>query len=617
MVTRLPYKDKSHAIPLQLHLGTTNTVSTIRCPSNYPRWVSVADVPSLTFSLSRRAAVHRSSVARHGLALAVLLVFQFALLLWQAWNIGVTVDEPAHLVSSYLYWRGQDFLLPRDMPPLIKITSGWVPSPELMKSVPSPQPGSHQWEWNAGLDLMNSLPPASLDELFFWSRLPFLVYPLATTTLVFFWGRELLGPTAALIAATLFAAEPTSLGHGAVIKNDHAAAFCYLLFWFAAWRYWRRPSATTLAVLAIATALSVLAKNSLAITVLIAPMLILLRACTPWRRPAMRSIFQAILPIVFTYAVTLATCWFDISRLTAREYVRLVSDPALPAALDWIFTLARYLPMPRPFLDGVVSLFRSNANGNPVYLLGQLHPDGSRVYFLTALAVKVPHALQMLLLGAAAILSLQFLRRPGLRTDLVFLVFPPLLYITLSSLASLQFGIRLILPALPFGVLLGASLWDHAPAFRLPVLALLLAMLIEVGSSYPHLIGFFNRGADAAGGGSRFLLNSNLDWGQDLPFLADYARRNRLGKLRLSYFGADNPARYFEDSYLIRVAPPWSEQWAKGDRYVPAPGYYAISANLLPGHFFQPRYRDYYAAFRSMQPIHRAGTSILVYHVKP
>jgi hypothetical protein len=64
------------------------------------------------------------------------------------------------------------------------------------------------------------------------------------------------------------------------------------------------------------------------------------------------------------------------------------------------------------------------------------------------------------------------------------------------------------------------------------------------------------------------------------------------------------------------MAPPWSESQAQGLVFQPEPGYYAISANLLPGHAFSPKFKDYFRVFRSMEPVHRAGFSIFIYKIE-
>jgi hypothetical protein len=182
----------------------------------------------------------------------------------------------------------------------------------------------------------------------------------------------------------------------------------------------------------------------------------------------------------------------------------------------------------------------------------------------------------------------------------------------------LQLGVRLVLPGVVFFALLaGCGIEWLRRGRRKFLLSFLLAT--AAASSlyyYPYGISYFNEAAGGPRNGLRFLADSNLDWGQDLRRLAEVVERERIAKIRLAYFGNDNPYRFFTDERLERIAPPWGDEWAQGLVYQPQPGWYAISATLLPGHFFAPKYRDYYRYFRERRPSAYAGYSIYLYRVE-
>ena len=85
--------------------------------------------------------------------------------------------------------------------------------------------------------------------------------------------------------------------------------------------------------------------------------------------------------------------------------------------------------------------------------------------------------------------------------------------------------------------------------------------------------------------------------------------------LKVYYFGNDNPFRLFSDREIEMMAPPWGPELVTSDQLAPAPGYYAISANYLPGHSFAPRFRDYFAAFRGLPPLQIVGSSLYIYRI--
>jgi len=543
-----------------------------------------------------------------------VLAALFGALSYQAWDSGVTVDEPSHLLSAYLYWHGRDKLQPRDLPPLIKIVGGWAPA-LIGLPVPYDHPlWAEQHEWTSSLIMMERLKAEQIRRLFFFARLPLLIFPLLTAFLLWRWARELFGGRTAALITLAFALEPTALAHGSLFKNDLAAAFGYLLFWYAAWRFWRRPGAGSATWLAFGLLTAVLAKLSMLVLAPAALALVLVRR-SPLRRTVLLSLAMVLL---IPYLGSLAACQFEARPLGSAELAALRSDPDVPLPV-WIAAhLFRLLPAPLPMWQGALSLIHNNAANNRIYLWGRIYPGGHPLYFLAALAVKTPVPLQILALCGAVILLARAARRRFVLTHLFWLA-PPALYIALASLSSLQLGVRLILPALPFGLLLcGVAVrWMlEGPRFFL-LSALILWLAVQSARIYPEGIAFFNLPAGGPDRGLRYLADSNLDWGQSLRKLAAYVHQAGIPRLRLSYFGTDNPWAYFSDSVLDLLGPPWHPDLVKQGQlvYRPEPGYYAISASLLPGHLFEPKYQDFYKHFREREPIAKVGYSIYVYRV--
>jgi len=537
-----------------------------------------------------------------------------------AWRTGVTVDEPAHLLSAHLYWKGEDTLYPGDMPPAIKIAGGWVSH---FFPLPVPYDDTKLWasrnEWDIARVMMERIRDRRLHRVFFYSRLPLLIFPVLTCMVLWWWARRLAPPAVALLVAALFCLSPNILGHGALFKNDLAASFGYLWFWYRAWRYWQVPDARRATWLGAAVLAGSLAKLSLLILVPIGALLILARCLTrvglPWR-PSLRNF--ALAAAIFS-AGTVAAWQFDAGFTPAHEAKAWRANHAIPRWFSTPAQALRIVPTPRRLRQGVISLVESNHDGVGVYLLGKVVPNGDPLYFLVAMATKVPLPLQTLLclglLGIAAAVA----RRRVKALDL-FWIAPPLLYLTLASLSSLQLGVRLVLPAIA-----GLLLWCLQPMRLMlrhrattALLALLVAWLAARSTlQYPHYIAYFNSLAGGSDAGIRYLSDSNLDWGQDLGALAEFVRRNSIPKIRLAYFGNDNPYVYLSEDQLERIAPPWSPELVQGPRLVPAPGYYAISATLLTGQLFEPRFRDYYHELRVRRPLAKAGYSIFIYKVEP
>ena len=153
-----------------------------------------------------------------------------------------------------------------------------------------------------------------------------------------------------------------------------------------------------------------------------------------------------------------------------------------------------------------------------------------------------------------------------------------------TSLAShLNIGHRHILPTYP--VLFIAAGWlGRWLDLRRPLAAALIALLalghvVESVRIRPDYLAYFNQLVGGPANGWRHLVDSSLDWGQDLPDLKAWLDQNARGeKIFLAYFGTGDPA--YEGIVatalptLPAVGPP--RKW-----HALTAGVYAISATML------------------------------------
>jgi hypothetical protein len=121
---------------------------------------------------------------------------------------------------------------------------------------------------------------------------------------------------------------------------------------------------------------------------------------------------------------------------------------------------------------------------------------------------------------------------------------------------------------------------------------------------HPDYLAYFNAAAGGEDGGHRLLLDSNLDWGQDLYRLpAALDRLGYAGKIGLLYFGHVDPALY---GIRHEIIPKF-----------PVTGVLAVSVNFLmgaeyaavaPGGQLVWVEKDHLAWLRSQQPVARCGS---------
>ena len=153
------------------------------------------------------------------------------------------------------------------------------------------------------------------------------------------------------------------------------------------------------------------------------------------------------------------------------------------------------------------------------------------------------------------------------------------------------------------------ELWKHKPV----VVCTLLGLVWSVASSlsvYPHNLAYFNELAGGPRNGPRHLLDSNIDWGQDLYFLKRWADDHTEARpLYLSYFGM------FDAAAIYPVLRPIGEAKVNDG---PRPGWYAVSVNTVYGYSLGGLQREpvtTYTYFQRFEPVDYAGYSIYIYHV--
>ncbi len=255
-------------------------------------------------------------------------------------------------------------------------------------------------------------------------------------------------------------------------------------------------------------------------------------------------------------------------------------------------------------------------------MLGEVSPSGFLAYYPFVFLVKTPlPTLIFLVLGAITLIVRHR------RADVSAWV-PPLLFLLAAMFGGLNLGYRLMLPVLPFALMiagLGASalvsdrLWGRSGAFykgRRVIAGLLGVWLIVdvLAANVNHLAYFntlINRDRDY-----QVLVDSNLDWGQDWIELQQWQQAHPLDRLSVAYYGSARPQAYDLD---VQLLPSFSlnDYGPEIDGFTAhalPPGTYAISASTLQlGLLYS--HLNLYAPFRAREPIGRVGRSFLLYDV--
>ena len=557
----------------------------------------------------------------------------------------MTSDELGHLTGGYTFDQLQDF---RMHPENGVLPQRWHALPAVLAGACFPPLNQPAWReanvWQAGHEFLFRQ-GNNHEWLLFAARSLNALFGSATVLLVFCWSHRLFGWPGAFVAGLFCALDPTMLAHSALATSDMAMTFFLLASAGAYWRHLQTGRGRDWALSATVFGLACVAKYSAVLLLPIMAVMALVRALQPaplamaGRVMAGRGArLGAIgLSTLGHGAVAVLVIWaFFGFRYTAF-------NPQLPGGdfgFSWEYVLSFGGPLaamieccrhwhllPEGFLYGLSFVLKlSEARG--AFLDGDYSIHGWMSFFPKAFLYKTPEPL-LLALAAVAGLTLQRIRADGQRwwSERLSLISPLAalfaVYWIFSLTSHLNIGHRHIVPTYPVLYiatgLLGAACGRAARAQaggRAAAVAFILTLLSAQAfiswKIYPHYLAYFNRIAGGPENGYRHLVDSSLDWGQDLPSLADWLRNNNHGAaikpVYLSYFGTSEPDYYgiqatrlpFINGLQIR------HQW-----YQPGPGLYCISATMLQ-HVYSPvrgpwtlAQEKEYQELRALDPVFR------------
>lgn len=590
----------------------------------------------------------------------ILLGLQLCLLGWGGCRHSPTYDEVAHLPAGLSHWELGDFRLFRVNPPLVRMVAAlpvWLLGAETDWSRLEAVVQSRS-EKRIDFDLGRDFITVNGERAFWlytygrWACLPFV---LAGGWVVWRWSRDLYGETAGVLAATIWSVSPLVLGHGQLLTPDVAAASLGALAFYSYWQWTKRPSWSMAYLAGLALGLALLAKTT---WIIVGPLMFLLWlvvVANPHRQ-WLCEVSQFVLIPVVAWLVLVIGYGGDGLFKPLGEYSfqsRVLGGPPTGErgeagsdaadsgthnnrfAATWLAVVP--VPLPEQYVKGI-DVQKSNFESQTLsYLRGELRRGGWWYYYLYAVGVKSTLGGLLLLICVTGIRLLGMGRvAPRVPRGDEWFVLAPL--IALAWLISSQTGInkhlRYFLPAYPFAIIwlsqaatLAASVrtcrWRRR--LRGGVVASTTWAAVSSLWIYPHSMSYFNELAGGPRNGDRHLINSNIDWGQDLFFLRDKLETLGWDDVGMVYWGRYD-ARLAGVNYRLPPPGPF-EKISEGRgrrRSLATPGQFAISVNHLRGYAFvapdghgglaTPR-RDAYRYFQQWQPVGSVGYSMRLFDV--
>jgi len=527
-------------------------------------------------------------------AVVILLVTLMAAIeVTSALQENQTFDEGTHLAAGFVYLKTGVFLNV-EHPPLMKILAAyavWPLHPTLSTEGPAWNPLD---EFAIGSDFLykNRVPA---ERLLFAGRMVTILFSLVLALTVAVWTRAHFGPAAALLALFLFTFDPNLIAHGRYITNDlHITLLVFLacVTWGA---YLQNGRWRNLFLAGAFLAAAVTTKFS---AVILFPVFLALYGIAWWQRPRDFSLGR----VAKILLVVIVCCM----AMLAIGYAPLTSGPA-PARM---FTLPVAM-----WADGFGRLLEHNHSGQSSYLLGKISSHGWWYFFPVVFAVKTPTAvlfLTLFCLGlfciglAARRFSLQSLRSLPLKWFVLFV--PMAAYFLACMCSNINLGVRHLLPIYPFLFVLLSAILMQTPGHvvRMVICVAIVLEAVESLRIYPNYLAFFNTPSGGPANGASYLVDSNLDWGQDLKKLRTWWDGHGHPPLGLVYFGGADRAYFGLPPNELPAS--WDKSSIENADCIAA-----ISATLLKDVYVRP---GSYQWLRELRPMGTVGYSIYLFDLR-
>jgi hypothetical protein len=549
-----------------------------------------------------------------------------------------TWDEPQHVVTGYCTLKFHDYRTDPEHPPFIRM---WAALPLLamdgikfdLSKIDSMPPAA--WVTGGQFFFCHDMLYAAndADRLLYAGRFMIVLLGVLLGVLVFCWARELFGFWPAAIVLGLYTIEPNILAHSRLVTTDFGlVCFVFGTMYFL----WRTTRCLSVGNLCGVIGFFTLAQISKFSAVLLGPIVLVvlvIRVCqrSPWLvsigrlRPLTGRLHRAIAALALSVvlaAVAWAAIWaiYDFRYLPSTSpswALNFQSDPnivkiapTITGAVAWV---DGHKLLPNAYSEGFL-LGQVKAQKRSGFLAGSYRTDGWWWFFPFAFLIKMPISV-LLLLVAGVVLSVIHWRRA--LDDTIYMFVPSAMFLGTAIMAKLNIGERHILAIHPFALLLAGfavtELWSKGRRpFRILLGALLGFAVLEFAGVYPHYLAFFNQFVGGPRNGHKYLVDSNIDWGQDLKGLKQWMSAHDVQHINLSYFGTADPAYYKIDCSHLPGEPFFDDRFVGGPRL---PGFVAVSVTNLRGLYLGDKARNLYKPLLDTEPAAVIGYSIYVYWV--
>jgi len=550
-----------------------------------------------------------------------VLLFIFALIcFFSQLEKSVTVDEFSHFPSGIYNLLTMDWSMDCESPPLIKcltaatciITQPVINLVEIINTKPT--------SWQLGYQFMY-LNMENYRDIYLYGRVMVIFLGCLLGWFIYRFGSQLYGQAGGLFALFLYVFNPNIIAHATLTTIDIGASYFIFLSIYCFWRYLRKKDPSSVMLAGISLGLAQLSKFTALLLYPIFFVIIIFLFVEEWISNRNRNVYGYTLILrnigCFLIIILVSLIVINIGYLFSGSF-RPIGDYHLSSSLlqnisVWLGTLFP-VPLPFDYLTGFdQQLALSEGGVYTGYLMGEHSLDGWWNYYLIAFIIKNPSALLIILI--LTVILWKKSPRTERENDLCIWVPVIMYFFYFSFFTHIPIGVRYILPIFPLIFLAAGSFVNNLilnkKKWRLILPILAFVYLMPAIFVYPNYLSYFNIIAGSSSNGHRWLIDSNLDWGQDLPGLKKYMEREGIKEIKLGYFGRVDP-----EIYGIKYTIPSREL---------EPGIYAISVNFLVGYPYFILKNDtkevirvdlnYFNKYKPLKPVAIINNTIYVFKI--
>ena len=453
-------------------------------------------------------------------------------------------------LKAFTLLKTGDYRLNEEQPPLSKILAG-LPLLFINPHLDPSWVDDKQWDFSHKFFFESGNNP---DLILFLARVPFILMGVILGIYVYKWSKELFGLNAGLLSLFFYTFSPNIIAHSRLAATDFlVTAFVFISFYYF-YKYLKHKSKTSLYISGIIFGFALSSKFT--------------------------SLYM--LPVFFIYIF--------LHTNSIKKSAKYLPSILILFILSFFVLSLTYSFKINVFLDGLHQVIVGGTIGRFSYLLGKHYIGRSLLYFPIAFLFKTPIPFLIILI---------VFKKYELKKS-KFLFVPVLFFFLVSLLNKTNLGLRHILVIYPFlHVYAGNIIKLKKESLKLIFGFLLLWYGFSSLFIFPNYLAYFNELSLGPNNGYKILIDSNLDWGQDLKQLSHYLRDNNIDEIYISYFGNDDL-----DYRIIKYQPLECK---------PTTGIIAISVNQLIG------IRESVAACNNwlmgFQPVKKIGYTIWVFNI--